>query len=468
MRPRREDGYAPIEDYAAIGDGRTVALVAADGCIDWWPVTRLDATPSFARLLDADRGGTIRLTPTEAYDVDRRYVEDTNVVETVFTTATGSVRVTDAIPMGRGGQLSWSQLVRRIDGVAGQVELEWSVEPGSRLGQCEPRLTRHDGAVVVELEEEMLAVQAWRLGEPDVSAHAIRGRVVTKAGNSAVLVITGGADSPVVVPTCEKCLVSVDVTIDRWQEWSRTIDYDGPWREVVRRSALALKLLAYSPTGAIAAAPTTSLPERIGGAKNWDYRFMWVRDAAFTIDAMLTLGLHDEAHAAVKWMLGALRETEPDLRVFYSLDGREPDGEHEADAAGYRNSKPVRVGNRAAKQTQLGTFGDLFDMLWLYVQDGHRLDRASARLLTNLADRCCDIWHTKGSGIWELQKTRHYTVEKIGCWTALDRAIQLADAGQLEKSNVKRWARERDRIKKWTNKHCWSDKRNSYTAWAGT
>jgi GH15 family glucan-1,4-alpha-glucosidase len=229
-----------------------------------------------------------------------------------------------------------------------------------------------------------------------------------------------------------------------------------------------LKLLAYSPTGAIAAAATTSLPERIGGKRNWDYRFMWVRDAAFTIDAMLTLDLHDEAHAAVKWILGALRRTSPELRVFYSLDGDEPGAESRIDLAGYRHSQPVRSGNRAARQIQLGTFGDLFEMIWLYVRDGHRLDPSSSRLLTDLADRCCDVWMTEDAGIWELTETRHYTVAKIGCWTALDRAVRLAEAEQIDSAHARRWRDERTRIADWINANCWSPSKRSYTAYAGT
>jgi GH15 family glucan-1,4-alpha-glucosidase len=167
-------------------------------------------------------------------------------------------------------------------------------------------------------------------------------------------------------------------------------------------------------------------------------------------------------------MLGALRRTSPDLRVFYSLDGRDPDGEHAVDVAGYRRSQPVRSGNRASRQTQLGTFGDLFDMIWLYVRDGHRLDPASNRLLTDLANRCCDVWESEDAGIWELQESRHYTVSKIGCWTALDRAVHLAESGQLEQSLAPRWAAERDRVATWVNEHCWSAGKRSYTAYAGT
>ncbi|HTW20642.1 MAG TPA: glycoside hydrolase family 15 protein [Mycobacteriales bacterium] len=468
MKPVRVGGYAPIEQYAAIGDGRSVALVAADGSIDWWPVGRMDETPTFSGLLDAQRGGVLTLCPTAAHTVSRSYLTDTNILETIFTTASGVVRVRDTLPVGHGGRLSWGQLVRQVDGIDGAVPMRWSVVPGNRFATGQPWVRRQGEAVLVSCGPDLLAVQAWDCGEPTVTDRSIDGTFTTAAGSSGVLAVSGGADQPAVIPTLDQCRDLVELTAQRWRDWSRQIRYDGPWKDAVRRSALALKLLIYSGTGAIAAAPTTSLPERIGGDKNWDYRYMWVRDTSFTIDALLTLGLQDEAHAAVQWMLGALRRTSPDLRVCYTLEGLDPPSDHAVDFDGYRGSRPVRSGNRAAGQTQLGTFGDLFDMIWQYVEDGHRLDAASARLLADLADRCCDTWMLQDAGIWELPDSQHYTVAKIGCWTALDRALQLVDAGQLESARAPRWASERERIKSWIHENCWSATKRSFTAYAGT
>jgi GH15 family glucan-1,4-alpha-glucosidase len=400
-------GYAPIESYAAIGDGRTVALVSTDGRIDWWPVPALDALPTFGALLDAQQGGFIEVVPVASFTSTRRYLPDTNVLETVFTTDTGSVRVTDALPFGRSGRLPWSELARRVEAVEGAVEMRWTVAPGTQLATVGPWIALRQDAYVIRNGEEQLALRLYDIGKPICDGRRISGSFTPTAGRPGLLAVSGGVDTPVFLAGREEIEGHIDLTVQRWQEWSSAIRYDGPWSGAVRRSALALRLLQYLPTGAVAAAATTSLPERIGGEKNWDYRFMWVRDCAFTIDAFLALQLHDEAQAAVQWMLGALRRTAPDLHVFYRLDGSVPEADEENPAVeGYRGSKPVRVGNTAATQTQLGTFGDLFDMIWRYVDAGHCLDPRTAHLLAQLADRCCDTWRSKDAGIWELETKR--------------------------------------------------------------
>jgi GH15 family glucan-1,4-alpha-glucosidase len=468
MTDDRIDGYLPIERYAAIGDGRTVALVGDDGRIDWWPVTAVDAPPSFAALLDQERGGHIALAPTGSFRASRRYLPDTNVLETEFTTDTGVVRVTDLLPVGKNGRLPWAELTRRIEGISGHVELAWKIAPGTQFGDAKPWVDTHHDSLLIHVGDETLALRLYDIGAPVVDSGAVSGRFVATAGSTGLLAILGANAAPAFFAERDELEKHIDLTVDRWQQWSTSIDYDGPWPDAVRRSGLMLKLLQYAPTGAVVAAPTSSLPERIGGSKNWDYRFMWVRDSAFTIDALLTLGLHDEAQAAVQWLLGTLRETAPDLHVFYTVGGGRPARERKVDLSGYRDSAPVRAGNGAARQTQLSTFGDLFETIWQYVDDGHRLDLGSSQLLADLADRCCDMWQSEDSSIWELHEQRHYTVSKIGCWTALDRAVRLHQTGQVPTDHVARWERERDGIKAWVDAHCWSAAKNSYTFYAGT
>jgi GH15 family glucan-1,4-alpha-glucosidase len=466
---RDGDGFTPIESYAAIGDGRSVALVSIDGRIDWWPVPALDAAPTFAAILDPEHGGCLELAPTGNYESTRRYLPDTNILETTFTTETGVVRVTDCLPFGRSGRLAWSELARRIEAVTGAVEMRWTVAPGTQLGTAQPWIADRRDALVIRVSEDQLVLRHFDVGEPTCDGHRATATFTAVPGRPGLLAVLGTTDAPLFLAGRAEIESHFPLTEQRWRDWASAIGYDGPWQEAVRRSALALRLLQYVPTGAVAAAPTTSLPEVLGGAKNWDYRFMWVRDCAFTIDALLTLHLHDEAQAAVQWMLGALRRTEPDLHVFYRLDGRPPTDEiHHPDVPGYRRSSPVRIGNTAANQQQLGTYGDLLDMIWQYVDAGHCLDPRTSRLLAELVDRCCDTWQRKDSGIWELQKQRHYTVSKIGCWTALDRAVRLHDAGQLLSDHVERWANERDAIRAWVDEHCWSEKRSCYTGYAGT
>ncbi|HEX3705674.1 MAG TPA: glycoside hydrolase family 15 protein [Mycobacteriales bacterium] len=466
---RDDAGYAPIETYAAIGDGRTVALVATDGRIDWWPVPALDAPPTFAALLDADRGGFIALKPVAEHTVTRRYLPDTNVLETTFVTESGSVRVTDLLPLGRSGRLPWSELARRVEALNGAVEMEWIVAPGTQLASVEPWIALRQEAMVIRIGDEQLALRLYDVGEPVCDGYQVSGRFTPTTARPGLLAVTGGVDTPVFLAGREEIEGHIDLTVQRWHVWASAISYDGPWAETVRRSALALRLLQYVQTGAVAAAATTSLPEQVGGEKNWDYRFMWVRDCAFTVDAFLSLRLHDEAQAAVQWMLGALRQTAPELHVFYRLDGTVPDATEELPAVtGYRGSRPVRVGNAAATQVQLGTYGDLLDMIWQYVDAGHCLDPQTSHLLAGLADRCCDTWRLEDAGIWELETRRHYTVSKLGAWTALDRAVRLYDAGQLSSDQPDRWRTERDLLRVWIETNCWSDKRQAYVGFPGT
>lgn len=465
----RTGGFVPIECYAAIGDGRTVALVATDGQIDWWPVPTMDAPPAFAAVLDPDHGGHIALHPDEPFSTSRRYVRDTNVLETVFATESGQVRVTDAMSVGRSGRLPCNKLIRRIEGLTGHVRMRWDVAMGNRFGTARPWTESRRGQLLLHLGDQHLALRAFEAGPPQVELDRVSGDFTTSAGSQHLLALVSSDDAPVFLSDRHDLEADLELTIQRWQEWTAAVRYEGDWRDAVHRSALALKLMLFTSTGAIAAAPTTSLPERIGGKKNFDYRYMWVRDASFTADALISLRLHEEAQAGVNWLIGTVRETAPDIHVFYKLDGSVPrDEEDELPAPGYRNSQPVRSGNSAASQIQLGTFGDFFDTIWRYVEAGHMLDPDTGRLLADLADRCCDQWITADAGIWELHQNRHYTISKIGCWTALDRAVRLAELGEIATEHAQRWKAEAERIKDWVNQHCWSDRKQSYTCFAGT
>lgn len=465
---RREEGFAPIEDYAVLGDGRTVALLAADGSVDWWALPALDSPPVVSGLLDPAGGGRLHLAPSDGYDSTRRYLADTNVVETVYTTTTGVARVTAALNVGSAGRLPWAELAQRIDILSGSVDLSWAFTPGNRFGRANPWVTDRYGTPVAEIEDQTLGVVIDGLPPATITPHCVSGRGELHEGTRALLAVVATDAEPLFIPTAAAVQDRLERTIDSWRRWAELLPCDGPWNTAIRRSALALKVLLAEHSGAIAAAATTSLPERIGGPKNWDYRYAWIRDSSFTLDALINLGLHEEVHGAVSWLLGAIRDGGGDLHVFYSLDGTVADREESLDIPGWRHSQPVRSGNSAAHQTQLGTYGDLFDTISRYCAEGHLIDAATGRMLADLADRCCDRWRNPDSGIWELDACEHYTISKIGCWVALDRAVHLAESGQIPGLHVERWRSGADEIRNWVNVHCWSDAKQAYTFYAGT
>lgn len=464
----RQDGYAAISSYGVLGDGRTAALVARDGRVDWWPVPMLNAPPVFGALLDPLAGGYFSLRPAGGSTCERRYVPGTNVIETTWRTASGEATVTDSLNTGVAGRLPWSELARRVECLNGSMVFDWQIVPGNRFGQAKAYITRRESVPVIKLGDQMLAVVTDSQQKPDVRSDRVSGQIRAEAGQRAIVAVLATDDEPLFISPADDIADRLGRTIKSWQDWSRALPAQGRWQEQVVRSALALKTLLYEPGGAIAAAATTSLPERIGGTKNYDYRYAWARDSSFTLDAFITLGLSEEVHASVSWLLSALRRSGTDLKVFYTLEGDEPEGEAELDLPGYKGSRPVRSGNSAQGQVQLGVYGDLFDLIARYVDAGHVLDDHTSELLSDLADKCCDDWQQKDCGIWELEDRQHYTISKIGCWVAMDRACRLASKGQLPMVRSDRWQTERKAIKEWVQQHCWSEKRSSYTFYAGT
>ena len=469
-------GRDDLRTYAPIGDGRTVALIAADGGIDWMPMPNLDSTPVFARLLDENQGGCIELAPEGDFGVDftarRRYLPGTNVLQTTFTTATGSVRVTDALVTGVAGRLPWAQLVRRIEGLDGDVRLRWAVRPGTRLGTAAPWVVRHDGAQLMRVGATTLAVLGEAIGRARAEQDAqpfpmIRGTFRAQAGDRHLLAIVATDDEPLHLPDPATLDDSLERSLAGWRTWSREFSYDGPWSDAVQRSALALKLLVYAPTGAIAAAATTSLPENPDGGKNWDYRFAWVRDLAYTAHALVRFGLREETHAALSWLVRTIRAHGSDPHVMYTLRGDLVEGTREFDVPGWGGIGPVVAGNPAHGQLQLGVYGDLFAICRTYVDAGNVLDVETGRMLARVADRTCDLWRERDSGMWELPDLQHYTSSKMGCWQALRDAVHLAEAGAIP-GETARWASERDRIAQYIERECWSEDAGAYTMYPGS
>ncbi|MDX6504083.1 MAG: hypothetical protein QOE29_1208, partial [Gaiellaceae bacterium] len=380
-RPERTDGYLPLRDYAAIGDGRTAALVGLDGSIDWLCVPDHDCPSVFGRILDAQRGGFFQLCPDEPYEAERRYQPGSNVLETTFHTAGGSVRVTDALTLA-GEELSpLRELVRKVEGLAGAVPMRFRLVPKFGYGTRDVVLARRAGIPIAHAGHHALALAPIGFPECVIDGEGFEGLVTVEPGAPRYLAVSFAEREPLVLPTRKHVEQRLARTEAFWPGWSdRARDCGGPWSEDVLRSILALKLCVFAPSGAIVAAPTTSLPEWIGGERNWDYRFSWVRDSTWALDALVQLHYHEEAHAFFWWLQHAARLTLPRLHVLYRVDGSDRTKELDLPGLeGYRGSRPVRVGNGAAHQQQLDVYGALLDCVWVYAKDMGTIDRKTGK-----------------------------------------------------------------------------------------
>src|SRR3954463_1143202 len=465
----RIDGYAPIEDYAVIGDGRTMALVARDGAIDWLCVPNLDSPSTFAAILDARRGGSFSVQPAIPFQSTRRYLPRTNVVETTFSTERGSVRLVDAMTLPNNHLDPMRELVRSIEGVSGRVPMRWRCAPRFDYGRAIPRGEWRYGTPVALWGAEAAAILSWDAGAPAWRDHGVEAEFEIAAEQRGLLAMCSAYAEPLLFPGRRDVEARLAQTIAFWRSWSEAHDYQGPWSDAVVRSALALKLMIFAPSGASVAAPTTSLPEELGGARNWDYRFCWIRDSNFMIDALLRLGCYEEARSLFWWFMQATALTVPMVDVLYRLDGGPGVPERELTLDGYKESRPVRVGNSAVAQHQHDIYGALFETAWLYSSGERQLDADTGEVLGRVADHICTIWKRPDSGIWEVRNGPfHFTHSKVMCWVALDRAARLADAGEMPRRHAARWRSEADAIRAYIDRECWSDDLRSYTRTAGS
>ncbi|HKC78445.1 MAG TPA: glycoside hydrolase family 15 protein, partial [Gaiellaceae bacterium] len=361
-------------------------------------------------------------------------------------------------------------LQRRVDGVSGSVPMRWRLEPRFGYAGWACKLERRGGVPVASVGADALGLLLFGAGEAaEVEEGALGGQFEVSGTSSAVLALVHAHQEPLVLPSEDELAARFEATCASWRRWVENRTYEGLWRSAVMRSALALKLLVYAPSGAIAAAATASLPEEIGGRRNWDYRFSWIRDSAFTIDAFLQLQCPAEADAYFWWLMHASQLTQPRLQVLYRLDGGTRVRERQLPLAGYRGSRPVNVGNGAAEQLQLDTYGELLQAAWLYARAGNAIDRDIARRLARLADFVGTGWQRPDAGIWEVRsEPQHFTQSKMLCAVALDRAVQLAEQGVLTSENVDRWRAESYAIRSFVDRHCWSERQQSYVRFAGS
>jgi GH15 family glucan-1,4-alpha-glucosidase len=463
-RVERIDGYAAIRDYAIVGDGRTSALIARDGSVDWLCLPDVDSPSVFARLLDAERGGSFRLEPTVSFEAERSYLQDSNVLETTFSTRDGSVRVTDAMTLTDERSIApMRELVRRIEGLTGRVPLRWTFEPRFDFGRGRTSIDRREGRWFASSGADTLALCLWGAGEGEPKDGLVCGELELGGGDQALFSLPASHQEPAVLPGRDDVERRLERTLEFWPEWTSQLKYAGDWRDAVVRSALVLKLLVFSPSGAIVAAPTTSLPEWIGASRNWDYRFIWLRDASWTLDAFLRLGIHEEADAFFWWFMHACRLTHPRLQTLYRADGSaHVEQEEVSDLAGYRGSTPVRIGNGAVSQVQLDIYGDVIESIWLYVNEMGHLEGETGREIAKIADYVSDHWRDRDAGIWEVQSpVTDFIQSKALCWIALDRASALAERGVIP-DRRERWRAAGDEIRAFVSEHGWDEKRGSY------
>ena len=424
--------YPPIHEYALIGDCRTGALVSSRGSIDWLCLPRFDSPSCFNRLLDWDGGGFCEVCPTIGFRTTRFYRGHTAVLTTEFETVDGRAQLTDIMPVvaddARAEQrFPLRQILRRIEVLEGRVEFSLSIKLRPDNGRTVPCFTRRSrGVYCADFGGRMMCVA---VDTPLDIAHGIlSGRALVHQGQSLTLWLSYAEEAPAVYPVLSEAARAVADTHAYWTGWAERCRYDGPWRDQVIRSAVTLKLLSYAPSGAIVAAPTSSLPERFGGDLNWDYRYCWLRDASYTAHAFFRLGFDAEALAFTEWMTHATTLTYPRLQVMYTLYGEASIPEQSWPIfEGYRRSQPVRFGNAASGQEQLDIYGEVLDTLSLYVDAGYPVDRETKRWLVRLGDVLCTAWPHPDHGIWEIRgQPRHYVHSKVMCWTALDRVERIA------------------------------------------
>jgi GH15 family glucan-1,4-alpha-glucosidase len=468
------DGYSPIADYAIIGDCHTAALVSKSGSIDWYCPGRFDAPAVFCRLLDADKGGFLSVTPLGRHEARRRYVEHTNVLETVFTCDQGAVvRLTDFMAIHRrashriGHDVGTSrQILRLVEGTESACGVQVRFKPTFDFARGETELrVAHDKGAVARQGAQWLALYCPKLEDVSVSNGIFGGRLELRPGERSWIVLSLASSEQAVHEALDPGVSIRDLerTIEYWHSWTRCCDYKGHYRDAVERSALTLKLLTYEPTGAVVAAPTTSLPELIGGLRNWDYRYTWLRDASLMLYALSTLGYHEEATDFIGWLaqtINADPHTTP--QIMYTLDGGRELPEMElGHLSGYRNSGPVRIGNAASDQHQLDIYGDVLSAAYHFrhsIEDDdtvtpvppalERMSRRNWQLLAGLVEEAADSWQQPDSGIWEVRGgARHYVYSKLMCWTALDRGIRLSQEQRLP-APIDRWTGVRDEIRK--------------------
>jgi GH15 family glucan-1,4-alpha-glucosidase len=460
-------GYSPIENYGIIGDLHSVALVGIDGSIDWLCLPRFDSPSVFAAILDDVKGGRFKISPADTDATCKQlYWPDTNVLVTRFFTPDGVGEVTDYMPIGLSGSgQGRHQIVRRVEVVRGTMDFRMECTPAFDYARGEHRTEIVPGGATFRSSDLDLGLASFFPLEQE--GNGAVAEFTLQEEQSAVFVLRQVRAED----DCGVCFSETEEeelflrTVDYWRRWLSKCTYTGRWREMIHRSALTLKLLTYEPTGAIVAAPTCSLPEGVGGERNWDYRYTWIRDAAFTLYGLLRIGFTEEAEAFMGWLEDRCQRSNPDgsLQLMYGIDGRSDLTETTLDHLdGYAGSKPVRIGNGAYDQLQLDIYGELMDAVYLYNKHGDPISYDLWIHLRGLINWVCDNWQNKDEGIWETRGGRRdFVYSRLMCWVAVDRGLRLADKRSFP-ADRERWLAVRDEIYEEIMDKGWSPERGAF------
>ncbi len=458
--------YQPIENYGIIGDMHTIALVGVNGSIDWLCLPHFDSPSVFGAILDDKKGGCFKIAPlSDGITYKQFYWPETNVLITRFLSADGVAEITDYMPIHQAGKTDDQRLVRRVTAVRGSMKLRMECRPAFNYAR-----DKHTTQVTPEGATFYSSGISLGLATPvpvAVDGDTAVSEFTIHEGQAARFVMRqvpeGGSYGASI--SDEEAVELFKRTVEYWRNWVAKCTYTGRWREMVHRSALALKLLTFEPTGAIVAAPTCSLPEGIGGERNWDYRYTWIRDAAFTLYGLLRIGFTQEAAQFMKWIEARCHELNPDgsLQIMYGLDGRHNLTEESLDHLdGYKGSRPVRVGNGAFDQVQLDIYGELMDSVYLYNKYGSPISYDLWKHLRTLANWVCAHWQKKDEGVWEVRGgQQHFVYSKLMCWVAIDRALRLADKRSFP-ADREQWTKTRDQIYEEIMERGWNDEIQSF------
>jgi GH15 family glucan-1,4-alpha-glucosidase len=468
--------YPAIEDHGLIGDLQTAALISDDGTVDWFCSPRFDSPSLFASLLDQDRGGRFRIAP-EADDCVARqlYLPGTAILITRFMTPDGVGEVIDFMPIAGPTATDRHRLVRLVRVVRGQMRFVIECEPAFDYGRQDHKAEVTENGVA--FHGDSLTVNLSVVRRPGTAPYAdtgiqpygrggMRAAVTASAGGFGGVVLETDPDGPPRLWSPEDALAMLEETRDFWRRWIGRSSYRGRWREMVERAAMTLKLMTYAPTGALVAAPTTGLPELVGGERNWDYRFTWVRDASFSVHALLGLGFDDEAAAFLRWLGDRVREAgegSTPLQIMYGIDGAADLTEESLDHLdGYRGSRPVRIGNGAATQLQLDIYGEALDSIYLADTHGLPVGHAGWGDVRKIVSWLCEHWDQRDAGLWETRGgAQDFTYGRLMSWVALDRAIRIA-RNRARPADLARWIGTRDMIYQQIMERGWSAERGAF------